>query len=167
MPIAPIFWKILLHRGRYIVVWAVIYPLIVWWLTYDGFFGPEQVETRQWGGLTPTLIITSVRIAGALPRGILLALGRRSHMPTVHILSVIFIEPWRGVSLITVLFMSPVMPPLFMAESASIDKLTRALVGAILFQSVYVVEVVRGGLQALPKGQYEVIEPLALGYWKT
>ncbi|ENB2694362.1 amino acid ABC transporter permease, partial [Escherichia coli] len=155
------------HRGRYIAVWAVIYPLIVWWLMYGGFFALERVETRQWGGLTLTLIIASVGIAGALPWGILLALGRRSHMPIVRILSVIFIEFWRGVPLITVLFMSSVMLPLFMAEGTSIDKLIRALVGVILFQSAYVAEVVRGGLQALPKGQYEAAESLALGYWKT
>ena len=165
--IAPMFWKILPHRGRYIAVWAVIYPLIVWWLMYGGFFGLERVETRQWGGLTLTLIIASVGIAGALPWGILLALGRRSHMPIVRILSVIFIEFWRGVPLITVLFMSSVMLPLFMAEGTNIDKLIRALVGVILFQSAYVAEVVRGGLQALPKGQYEAAESLALGYWKT
>lgn len=165
--IAPMFWKILPHRGRYIAVWAVIYPLVVWWLMYGGFLGLDRVETRQWGGLTLTLIIASVGIAGALPWGILLALGRRSHMPIVRILSVIFIEFWRGVPLITVLFMSSVMLPLFMAEGTSIDKLIRALVGVILFQSAYVAEVVRGGLQALPKGQYEAAESLALGYWKT
>ncbi len=91
------FWKILPHRGRYIAVWAVIYPLVVWWLMYGGFLGLDRVETRQWGGLTLTLIIASVGIAGALPWGILLALGRRSHMPIVRILSVIFIEFWRGV----------------------------------------------------------------------
>lgn len=130
------------------------------------FFALERVETRQWGGLTLTLIIASVGIAGRY-RGILLALGRRSHMPIVRILSVIFIEFWRGVPLITVLFMSSVMLPLFMAEGTSIDKLIRALVGVILFQSAYVAEVVRGGLQALPKGQYEAAESLALGYWKT
>lgn len=144
-----------------------LYPLVVWWLMYGGFLGLDRVETRQWGGLTLTLIIASVGIAGALPWGILLALGRRSHMPIVRILSVIFIEFWRGVPLITVLFMSSVMLPLFMAEGTSIDKLIRALVGVILFQSAYVAEVVRGGLQALPKGQYEAAESLALGYWKT
>lgn len=161
------FWKSIPHRGRYIAVWAVVYPVVVWWLMYGGFFGLERVETRQWGGLTLTLIIASVGIAGALPWGILLALGRRSHMPVVRILSVIFIEFWRGVPLITVLFMSSVMLPLFMSEGTSIDKLIRALVGVILFQSAYVAEVVRGGLQALPKGQYEAAESLALGYWKT
>ncbi len=100
--------------------------------------------------------------------GILLALGRRSHMPIVRILSVIFIEFWRGVPLITVLFMSSVMLPLFTAEGTSIQQTDwRVLVGVILFQSAYVAEVVRGGLQALPKGQYEAAESLALGYWKT
>jgi general L-amino acid transport system permease protein len=164
--IALMFWRNLPQRGRYIAGWAVIYPLIVWGLLYGGIFGLDRVETRQWGGLTLTLIIASVGIAGALPLGILLALGRRSTMPVVRILSVIFIEFWRGVPLITVLFMSSVMLPLFMAEGTSIDKLIRALVGVILFQSAYVAEVVRGGLQALPKGQYEAAESLALGYWR-
>jgi His/Glu/Gln/Arg/opine family amino acid ABC transporter permease subunit len=120
--------------------WAVVYPIIVWVLLYGGFLGLERVETRQWGGLTLTLIIASVGIAGALPWGILLALGRRSKMPVVRVLSVIFIEFWRGVPLITVLFMSSVMLPLFMAEGTTIDKLIRALVGVILFQSAYVVK---------------------------
>jgi len=163
----PMFMKSLPHRGRYIACWAVLYPLTVWVLMSGGLLGLEHVETRQWGGLTLTLIIAAVGIAGALPLGILLALGRRSRMPVVRTLSIIFIEFWRGVPLITVLFMSSVMLPLFMSEGTSIDKLVRALVGVILFQSAYVAEVVRGGLQALPKGQYEAAESLALGYWKT
>ncbi|WP_312046360.1 amino acid ABC transporter permease [Erwinia sp.] len=167
LSITPMFIKSLPRRGSYIVIWAIVYPIAVWFLLYGGFFGLERVETRQWGGLTLTLIIASVGIAGALPLGILLALGRRSTMPVVRYLSIIFIEFWRGVPLITVLFMSSVMLPLFMAEGSSIDKLIRALVGVILFQSAYVAEVVRGGLQALPKGQYEAAESLALGYWKT
>ncbi|PLV47773.1 amino acid ABC transporter permease [Erwinia sp. B116] len=167
LSIIPMFLRALPHRGRYIAGWAVIYPLLVWLLLYGGYFGLERVETRQWGGLTLTLIIASVGIAGALPLGILLALGRRSRMPVVRTLSVVFIEFWRGVPLITVLFMSSVMLPLFMAEGSTIDKLVRALVGVILFQSAYVAEVVRGGLQALPRGQYEAAESLGLGYWKT
>lgn len=167
LSIVPMFLKSLPYRGRYIAAWAVAYPIVVWLLLYGGFFGLERVETRQWGGLTLTLIIAAVGIAGALPLGILLALGRRSTMPIVRSLSVVFIEFWRGVPLITVLFMSSVMLPLFMSEGSSIDKLIRALVGVILFQSAYVAEVVRGGLQALPKGQYEAAESLALSYWKT
>ena len=158
LSLIPMFIKRLPRRGLYIACWAVSCPLIVWFLLYGGFLGLERVETRQWGGLTLTLIIASVGIAGALPLGILLALARRSRMPVVRTLSVIFIEFWRGVPLITVLFMS---------EGTTIDKLVRALVGVILFQSAYVAEVVRGGLQALPKGQYEAAESLALGYWKT
>lgn len=167
LSILPMFLKSMPRRGLYIAVWAVVYPIAVWVLLYGGFFGLERVETRQWGGLTLTLIIASIGIAGALPLGILLALARRSSMPVVRALSVIFIEFWRGVPLITVLFMSSVMLPLFMSEGNSIDKLIRALVGVILFQSAYVAEVVRGGLQALPKGQTEAAESLALGYWKT
>lgn len=167
LSLAPMFISRLPRRGLYIVSWAVAFPLFVWLMLYGGLFGLERVETRQWGGLTLTLIIAAVGIAGALPLGILLALGRRSEMPVVRALSVIFIEFWRGVPLITVLFMSSVMLPLFMAEGTSIDKLVRALVGVILFQSAYVAEVVRGGLQALPKGQTEAAESLALGYWKT
>ncbi|ROR06089.1 amino acid ABC transporter permease [Erwinia sp. JUb26] len=165
--IVPMFISRFPRRGRYIAVWAIVYPIVVWLLMYGGYFGMERVETRQWGGLTLTLIIASVGIAGALPLGILLALGRRSTMPVVRTLCILFIEFWRGVPLITVLFMSSVMLPLFMAEGSTIDKLIRALVGVILFQSAYVAEVVRGGLQALPKGQYEAAESLGLGYWKT
>ena len=136
-------------------------------MLYGGFLGLTRVETRQWGGLTLKLKNDTVGIAGALPLGILLALARRSSMPVVRILSVVFIEFWRGVPLITVLFMSSVMLPLFMTEGTSIDKLIRALVGVVLFQSAYVAEVVRGGLQALPIGQTEAAESLGLGYWKT
>ncbi len=167
LSIAPMFWKALPRRGRYIACWVVAYPIEVWVLLYGGLLGLPLVETRQWGGLTLTLIIAAVGIAGALPLGILLALARRSTLPIVRVLSVVFIEFWRGVPLITVLFMSSVMLPLFLAEGTNIDKLLRALVGVIMFQSAYVAEVVRGGLQALPKGQYEAAESLGLGYWKT
>lgn len=166
LSILPMFLKSIPYRGRYIAVWAMAYPLIAWWLLYGGFGGLSRVETYQWGGLTLTLIIAAVGIAGALPLGILLALGRRSTLPIVRMLSVVFIEFWRGVPLITVLFMSSVMLPLFLTEGTTIDKLLRALVGVILFQSAYVAEVVRGGLQALPKGQYEAAESLGLGYWR-
>ncbi|MBN3051250.1 amino acid ABC transporter permease [Pectobacterium brasiliense] len=166
LSILPMFLKSIPYRGRYIAVWAVAYPLIAWWLLYGGFGGLSRVETYQWGGLTLTLIIAAVGIAGALPLGILLALGRRSTLPIVRMLSVVFIEFWRGVPLITVLFMSSVMLPLFLTEGTTIDKLLRALVGVILFQSAYVAEVVRGSLQALPKGQYEAAESLGLGYWR-
>ena len=125
------------------------------------------VETRLWGGLFLTLVIAAVGIVGSLPLGILLALGRRSHMPVIRAICVAFIEVWRGVPLITVLFMASNMFPLFMPEGVNFDKLVRALVGVTIFASAYMAEVVRGGLQAIPKGQYEAAEALGLGYWRT
>jgi len=141
------------------------------WLAYgflDGaWFGLAVVETTKWGGLSLTLIIAGIGCVAALPLGILLALGRRaSEMPAVKSLCVIFIEFWRGVPLITVLFMSSVMLPLFLPEGVQFDKLMRALIGITLFQAAYMAEVVRGGLQAIPKGQYEAADALGLGYWK-
>ncbi|MGH7279325.1 MAG: amino acid ABC transporter permease, partial [Candidatus Rokuibacteriota bacterium] len=126
-----------------------------------------QVETRLWGGLFLTLVIAAVGIVGSLPLGILLALGRRSHMPVIRGICVAFIEVWRGVPLITVLFMASNMFPLFMPEGVNFDKLVRALLGVTIFASAYMAEVVRGGLQAIPKGQYEAAEALGLGYWRT
>jgi general L-amino acid transport system permease protein len=125
------------------------------------------VETRLWGGLFLTLVIAAVGITGSLPFGILLALGRRSHLPVVRAICVAFIEVWRGVPLITVLFMASNMFPLFMPEGVNFDKLLRALIGVTIFASAYMAEVVRGGLQAIPKGQYEAAEALGLGYWRT
>ncbi|MCO5133702.1 MAG: amino acid ABC transporter permease, partial [Phyllobacteriaceae bacterium] len=129
-------------------------------------FGLSAVDTRRWGGLLLTLVIAGVGMTAALPLGVLLALGRRSQMPAIQTLCVTFIEFWRGVPLITVLFMSSVMLPLFLPEGMNFDKLLRALIGVTLFQSAYMAEVVRGGLQAIPKGQYEGAMALGLGYWQ-
>ncbi|MHA6963571.1 amino acid ABC transporter permease [Zobellella denitrificans] len=145
---------------------VVIFPFIAYVLLYGGWFGLVEVPTHQWGGLTLTLILAVVGITAALPIGTLLALGRRSNMPIVRSLSVVFIEFWRGVPLITVLFMSSVMLPLFVPQELTLDKLLRAMIGIIFFQSAYMAEVVRGGLQAIPKGQYEAAEALGLNYWK-
>ncbi len=141
-------------------------PLIGYFLVAGGTFGLEPVETSKWGGLTLTLILAYVGIIAALPIGILLALGRRSEMPVIRGLCVVFIEVWRAVPLITVLFMASVMLPLFLPEGMNFEKLLRALIGIILFQSAYMAEVVRGGLQAIPKGQYEAADALGLSYWK-
>jgi general L-amino acid transport system permease protein len=108
-----------------------------------------------------------VGIVFSLPLGVLLALGRRSQMPVVRLLSVVFIEFVRGVPLITVLFMASVMLPLFVPDTWSPDKLLRALIGVALFASAYMAEVVRAGLQAMPKGQYEAAMAVGLGYWQT
>ncbi len=144
------------------------YPIIAFYLFYGGAFGLEVVETYQWGGLMLTLILATIGIVLSLPIGVLLALGRRAdNMPIVKSLCIVFIEFWRGVPLITVLFMSSVMLPLFLPEGVSFDKLLRALIGIVLFESAYMAEVVRGGLQAIPRGQYEAAEALGLGYWKS
>lgn len=127
-------------------------------------FGLEHIETDRWGGLLVTLVIAITGIAVSLPIGIGLALGRRSNMPIVKLFSVVFIEFWRGVPLITVLFMSSVMLPLFLPEGVHFDKLLRALIGVAMFSAAYMAEVVRGGLQAIPKGQYEGAMALGLGF---
>jgi general L-amino acid transport system permease protein len=163
---APLFVSMMPRKTVYGLAFLVIYPLLAFWLLHGGFFGLTEVETSQWGGLMLTLVIAAVGIAGALPLGILLALGRRSNMPAIRVICVTFIEFWRGVPLITVLFMSSVMLPLFLPEGLSFDKLLRALIGVILFQSAYIAEVVRGGLQAIPKGQYEAAAAMGLGYWR-
>lgn len=145
----------------------VVFPIICFYLFYGGVFGLEIVETPLWGGLFLTLVIAVTGIVLSLPIGILLALGRRSEMPVVKSFCVIFIEFWRGIPLITVLFMASVMFPLFVPESLSPDKLVRALIGVTLFSSAYMAEVIRGGLQAIPKGQYEAASALGLNYWKS
>lgn len=133
-------------------------------LSFD--WGLEAVETDVWGGLLVTLVIAVTGIAASLPLGILLALGRRSNMPAVRLLCIAFIEFWRGVPLITVLFMSSVMLPLFLPDGVTFDKLLRALIGVALFSAAYMAEVVRGGLQAIPKGQYEGAMAMGLTYWQ-
>jgi general L-amino acid transport system permease protein len=144
----------------------VIYPVIGFALFYGGMFGLPVVETPLWGGLMLTLIIATVAMVASLPIGILLALGRRSKMPVIRILCITFIEFVRGVPLITVLFMASVMLPLFLPVGVNFDKLLRALVGYSLFSAAYMAEVVRGGLQAMPRGQFEGAMALGLGYWR-
>jgi general L-amino acid transport system permease protein len=146
---------------------AVLIGLGVVLLAVDFDFGLEPVETRQWGGLLVTLVVSVTGIVTSLPLGILLALGRRSHLPIVRIFSVCFIEFWRGVPLITVLFFATYMLPLFLPGGLTIDGLLRALIGVALFSAAYMAEVVRGGLQAIPKGQTEAANALGLGYWQT
>ena len=133
-------------------------------LLYGGVLGLPVVPTELWGGLLVTLVVASVGIAGSFPVGIALALGRRSRMPFARWASVGFIEFVRGVPLITVLFMSSVMLPLFLPAGVSFDKLLRALVGVALFAGAYMAETIRGGLQAIPRGQFEAAEALGLSY---
>ena len=126
--------------------------------------GLAPVDTTLWGGMLVTIVVASVGIVVSLPLGILLALGRRSHMPAVRLVSVIFIEFVRGVPLVTVLFMASVMLPLFLPPGTYFDKLLRAIVGVAIFASAYMAEVIRGGLQAIPKGQFEGADSLGLTY---
>ncbi|MCP1620467.1 amino acid ABC transporter membrane protein 2 (PAAT family) [Pseudomonas sp. SLBN-26] len=163
---APLFLKKMPRKALYGIGFLVVYPLLAFWLLHGGL-GLQEVPTSRWGGLMLTLVIGYVGIAGALPLGILLALGRRSKLPAIKVICVTFIEFWRGVPLITVLFMSSVMLPLFLPEGMNLDKLLRALVMVIFFEAAYVAEVVRGGLQAIPKGQYEAAAALGLGYWRS
>ncbi len=154
---------------RRFAIWMVfvnIFPFVAGVLLYGGMFGLEVVDTHLWGGLLVTLIIAIVGIVVSLPIGVVLALGRRSDMPIIRSICTVYIEVWRGVPLITVLFMASVMLPLFMSGESETDKLVRALIGVVMFSSAYMAEVVRGGLQAIPKGQYEAADALGLSYWK-
>ena len=159
MPSAP-------RKGLNAILLFLVLPIIAFFLLSGGAFGLEVVETPLWGGLMVTLILSFVGIAVSLPFGILLALGRRSKMPVIKTLCIIFIEVIRGVPLITVLFMASVMMPLFLPQGWTFDKFLRALIGVSIFASAYMAEVIRGGLQAIPKGQYEGADSLGLSYWQ-
>ena len=154
------FWN------RWLIVVWVVGIAIAYWLMAGGL-GLVPVRSGQWGGLPVTLILAIFGIAFAFPLGVLLTLGRRSHLPIIKSLSVIYIEVVRGVPLITVLFMASVMLALFLPIGWQIDQLLRAQVAIILFVAAYLAEAVRGGMQAVPRGQYEAAEALGLPYWKT
>ncbi|MEI7444931.1 MAG: amino acid ABC transporter permease [Burkholderiales bacterium] len=154
------FW-----RPSLIAIWVVGIVLSFWLM--GGGFGLTPVRTEQWGGLPVTLILAIFGIGFAFPLGIVLALGRRSKLPIIRSFSVLYIELVRGVPLITVLFMASVMFALLLPESMRIDVLLRAQIAVILFVAAYLAESVRGGLQAVPKGQYEAAEALGLPYWRS
>ncbi|MFC3072708.1 amino acid ABC transporter permease [Shinella pollutisoli] len=153
------------RKGLNALLLLVALPIVSYVLLLGGWFGLRHVETSLWGGLMVTLIISFVGIAVSLPVGILLALGRRSEMPIVKTACIVFIELIRGVPLITVLFMASVLLPLFLTPGNNIDKFLRALIGVSIFASAYMAEVIRGGLQAIPKGQYEAADALGLNYF--
>ncbi|WP_017013003.1 amino acid ABC transporter permease, partial [Enterovibrio norvegicus] len=153
-------------RPWILLLFVIAFPLMAIYLLLGGVAGLPKVETHLWGGLLITMIIAIVGIVISLPIGVVLALGRRSDMPIIRSLSTVYIEVWRGVPLITVLFMASVMLPLFMSGESETNKLVRALIGVVMFASAYMAEVIRGGLQAIPKGQYEAADALGLTYWK-
>ena len=150
----------------YVIIYPIIAYILIYYLISGGSFGLVWVETGAWGGLSLTFIVSFFCLIFCFPIGMLLALGRRSDLPTIKYMSVGFIEFWRGVPLITVLFMSSVMFPMFLPEDFFMDKLVRVIIAISLFEAAYVAEVIRGGLQALPRGQYDAAKSLGMGYWK-
>jgi len=151
------------YKAHYIIGSFLIYPVVAFFLLYGGL-GLEIVETDKWGGLTLTVVVAAVGIVASFPLGILFALGRQSEMRVVKFISVVYIEFIRGVPLITILFMASVVLPLFFSAGMDIDKLLRALIGITLFQTAYIAEVIRGGLQAIPRGQYEAADAAGLSF---
>ncbi|MFD9896990.1 amino acid ABC transporter permease [Mesorhizobium sp. UC22_110] len=164
--LAPLLIPRVPHKGLNAVLFFLVLPVVAFVLLVGGMFGLPHVETPLWGGLMVTLTLSFVGIVVSLPLGILLALGRRSKMPVVKMICVVFIETIRGIPLITVLFMASVMLPLFLPAGVTFDKFLRALIGVSLFAAAYMAEVVRGGLQAISKGQYEGADSLGLSYWQ-
>ena len=164
--IAWLLWPSAPRRDLGAVYFFIVLPALSIVLLY-GFpwIGLIAVPTSLWGGVLVTVVVATVGIVASLPIGIVLALGRRSGLPAVRVLSIIFIEFVRGVPLITVLFMASVMLPLFVPERLEPDKLLRALIGVAMFASAYMAEVIRSGMAAIPRGQYEAAQALSLSYW--
>jgi general L-amino acid transport system permease protein len=148
------------------VLWVVVLSLF-FMLMYGNVLGLSKVETDRWGGLPLTLLLASLSMVMAFPIAMVVALGRRSSLPAIRTVSTLYVELIRGVPLISVLFMASFMFPLFMPEGLTIDVLVRVLVGITLFAAAYMAEVIRGGLQAIPKGQIEAAATLGLSYWQT
>jgi len=152
---------------KYIIIFLLfVFPFIAINLISGGNFGLEWVETNAWGGLSLTFIISIFALLFCFPIGMFLALGRRSSAPVIRYSSIGFIEFWRGVPLITVLFMASVMMPMFLPDGTYMDKLVRVIIAITLFEAAYMAEVIRGGLQALPRGQYDAGKSLGMGYWR-
>jgi general L-amino acid transport system permease protein len=143
----------------------VLPPLGIWLL--GGGFGLRWIETREWGGLMLTLFISIYASLIAIPLGILFALGRQSQLRVIRLVSVLFIEFWRGVPIIAVIFLASLLLPLILPSGIGIDRLARAVIGLGLVIAAYMAEAIRGGLQALPPGQREAATALGLGYWKA
>ena len=142
------------------------FPLIAVGLVHGEWFGLPVADTSQWGGFLLTFFLAAGGIVIALPIGVVMALGRRSELPIIRSLCVFYIELWRAAPLITILFMASNLLPLFFPSGVDFDKVVRALIAITLFQSAYTAEAIRGGLQAIPKGQGEAADSLGMGYWK-
>ena len=155
-----------LWRPSLLVLWVAVLSLF-FTLMLGGSFGLSKVETDRWGGLPLTILLASLSLVMAFPIALAVALGRRSNLPAIKTFCTIYVELIRGVPLISVLFMASFMFPLFMPQGFTIDVLIRVLVGITLFAAAYMAEVIRGGLQAIPKGQIEAAATLGLSYWQT
>lgn len=155
--------RLKLRLGVFMLV--LLPPLGIWLLS--GGFGLAYVETREWGGLMLTLFISIYASLIAIPLGILFALGRQSQLRVIRLISVVFIEFWRGVPIIAVIFLASLLLPLILPGGIGIDRLARAVIGLGFVIAAYMAEAVRGGLQALPKGQREAATALGLNYWKA
>jgi len=149
-----------------LVIWIVVIPA-VFILMGGGWFGLKRVPTDSWGGLPLTIMLATFGIVLAFPLSVLVALGRRSRLPAIRTVCILYVELIRGVPLISVLFMASFLFPLFLPVGQSPDVLLRVLVGITLFAAAYLAETVRGGLQAIPKGQVEAAQSLGLSYWQT
>ena len=145
----------------------VVFPFVAFALAHGAWLGLPVAPTDQWGGFMLTFFLAAVGIVAALPIGIVMALGRRSNMPVIRSLCVFYIELWRAAPLITILFMASNLIPLFTPEGVNFDKVVRAMIAITLFQSAYTAEAIRGGLQAIPKGQGEAASAMGMGYWKS
>ena len=174
LPFGLLVLSIILYRflnekyKKYLFLFLVIpFPILSLMLFSGGFLGLMPVDTREWGGLFLTLVISIFAIIFCFPLGVLLAMGRRSNLPVVRYFSIGFIEFWRGVPLITVLFMAGVMFPLLLPSGTNMDKLVRVIIAITLFEAAYMAEVVRGGLQAVGRGQYDASKAIGMGYWKS
>jgi general L-amino acid transport system permease protein len=152
--------------GRKLILAWVGALILIGVLMWGGIFGLSYVSQDRWGGLPVTLILATFGLAFGFPLGIIVALGRRSKLPAIRSLCVLYVELIRGVPLISLLFMASVMFPLFMPDGVNIDKLLRAQIAFVLYAGAYLAEVIRGGLQAVPRGQYDAADALGLSYWK-
>ena len=162
---AALSWRRLPRRREAAIAALAVLPPLGIWLLYGGL-GLRVVETREWGGLMLTLFLAIYAGLIAIPLGILLALGRRSRLPMIRFASIVFIEFWRGVPIITVIFLASLLLPLIMPTGFNVDRLARAVIGLAFVIAAYMAEAVRGGLQALPDGQVEAAQALGLGYWR-
>ncbi|NBT81843.1 MAG: amino acid ABC transporter permease, partial [Betaproteobacteria bacterium] len=155
-----------LWRRWLVLLWLLV-MVVVFVILRGGWFGLSAVETDRWGGLPLTVLLATLSIVAAFPLSVIVALGRRSHMPAISAVCTVYIELIRGVPLISVLFMASFLFPLLMPAGTKIDVLLRVFIGITLFAAAYMAEVIRGGLQAIPKGQVEAAQSLGMGYWQT